>query len=131
MKDFMMIPKGFSGLPMEDEFINNQENRKNYAIAVQDWHYGPEFPTNEPNANNPFYVGLAKAMQSEVKDARRRHCSNCGYYDNSFMTQVKIERIPLATYDKGAGYRGHCEKLNFICNDMRVCQAWEGREQYD
>jgi hypothetical protein len=28
----------------------------------------------------------------------------------------------------GYGFRGHCEKLNFICNDMRVCQAWEDRE---
>jgi hypothetical protein len=45
------------------------------------------------------------------------------------MTQVRIERIPMAAYDKGAGFRGHCEKLNFICNDMRVCQAWEDREE--
>ena len=75
--------------------------------------------------------GLAEAMQCDEKDARRKHCSNCDYYDNSFMTQVRIERIPLATYDKGAGFRGHCEKLNFICNDMRVCQAWEDEEYED
>jgi hypothetical protein len=68
-------------------------------------------------------------MQCTEKDARRKHCSNCEYYENSFMDQVKIERIPMAAYDKGAGFRGHCEKLNFICNDMRVCQAWEDREE--
>ena len=89
----MMIPKGFAGLPMEDEFITNAENKKNYAIAVQDWNYGPEVPTNEPGANKPFYAGLAEAMQCNEKDARRKHCSNCDYYDNTFMTQVKIERI--------------------------------------
>jgi hypothetical protein len=47
------------------------------------------------------------------------------------MTQVRIERIPMAGYDIGYGYRGHCEKLNFICNDMRVCQAWEDEEYED
>ena len=128
MKEFMVIPRGFNGLPMEDEFLTNAQNKKNYAVAVADWNYGPEMPTNEAGANKEFYAGLAEAMQCDEKDARRKHCSNCEYYDNSFMTQVRIERIPLATYDKGAGFRGHCEKLNFICNDMRVCQSWEERE---
>jgi hypothetical protein len=130
MKNFMIIPKGFAGLPMEEEFLSTAENKKNYAIAVQDWNYGPEDPTNEPGANKPeFYVALADAMQCDEKDARRKHCSNCGYYDNSLMAQVKIERIPMAAYDKLAyGFRGHCDKLNFISNDMRVCQAWEERE---
>jgi hypothetical protein len=89
MKDFMVIPRGFSGLPMEEEFISTAENKKNYAIAVQDWNYGPEVPTNEAGANKEFYAGLAKAMQCDEKDARRKHCSNCEYYDNSFMTQVQ------------------------------------------
>ena len=48
MKEFMMIPRGFNGLPMDDEFLTNAQNKKNYAIAVQDWNYGPEMPTNEP-----------------------------------------------------------------------------------
>ena len=128
MKQFMMIPKGFAGLPMDEGFITPSENKKNYAIAVKDWHYGPEVPTNEPKANPEFYDSLAEAMQCDAKDARRKHCSNCEYYDNTFMTQVRIERIPMASYDQGAGYRGHCEKLDFICNDMPVCQAWEERE---
>ena len=131
MDKFMMMPKGFMGLPMEEEFVTTAENKKNYVIAVQDWNYGPEMPTNEPGANKEFYAGLAEAMQCTEKDARRKHCSNCEYYDNSFMAQVKIERIPMAAYDKGAGFRGHCEQLNFICNDMRVCQAWEDREEYE
>jgi hypothetical protein len=92
---------------------------------------GPENPSNEPTANKVYWVALGKAMQVDEKEARRRRCSNCEYYDNSLMTQVRIERIPLASYDKGAGFRGHCEQLNFICNDMRVCQAWEDREEYE
>lgn len=129
MKEFMVIPEGFSGFPME-ELLTPAENKKNFAVAVQDWYYGPEFPTNEPGANKPYYAALAEAMQCSEKEARRKHCSNCGFYKNSPMDQVRVERIPLAEYDKGAGFRGHCMKLNFICNDMRVCQAWEGRD-YD
>jgi hypothetical protein len=131
MKEFMVIPRGFNGLPSEEEFLTKAENNANYIVAVEDWNYGPEKPTNEPGANKEFYMALADAMQCEEKDARRKHCSNCGYYDNSFMTQVRIEKIPMGSYDKGAGYRGHCEKLNFICNDMRVCQAWEDEEYED
>jgi hypothetical protein len=131
MKEFMVIPRGFNGLPSEEEFLTKAENNANYIVAVEDWNYGPEKPTNEAGANKEFYMALADAMQCEEKDARRKHCSNCGYYDNSFMTQVRIEKIPMGSYDKGAGYRGHCEKLNFICNDMRVCQAWEDEEYED
>ena len=128
MKDFLMMPKGFMGLPTDNEFVTTAENKKNFAIAVQDWNYGPEMPSNDPRENKEFYAALAEAMQCDEKDARRKHCSNCEYYDNSVMTQVKIERIPMAGYDEGYGFRGHCEKLNFICNDMRVCQAWEEKE---
>ena len=128
MKDFLVMPKGFMGLPSEEEFVTTAENKKNFAIAVQDWNYGPEMPSNDPSDNKEFYSALAEAMQCDEKDARRKHCSNCEYYDNSVMTQVKIERIPMAGYDVGYGFRGHCEKLNFICNDMRVCQAWEEKE---
>jgi hypothetical protein len=131
--DYAKMPKmmiaGFKGIPMDEPMLTNAENKKNYVIAVQDWNYGPEVPTNESGANKEFYAGLAEAMQCDEKEARHKHCSNCGYYDNSLMAQVRIERIPMAAYDKGAGFRGHCEKLNFICNDMRVCQAWEDREE--
>jgi hypothetical protein len=27
-----------------------------------------------------------------------------------------------------AGFRGHCTKLDFVCHDLRSCQAWEERE---
>jgi len=131
MKEFMVIPRGFNGLPSEEEFLTKAENNANYIVAVEDWNYGPEKPSNDPKSNPDFYESLADAMQCDPKDARRKHCSNCGYYDNSFMTQVRIERIPMAGYDTGYGYRGHCEKLNFICNDMRVCQAWEDEEYED
>jgi hypothetical protein len=128
MKNFLVIPKGFAGLPMGEEFISTSENKKNTQTAIDDWLLGPETPSNEPGANKVYWVAIGKAMQVDEKEARRRRCSNCDYYDNSTMTQANMERIPQNQWDTGAGFRGYCKKLNFICHDLRSCQAWEERE---
>jgi hypothetical protein len=47
MKDFMVIPKGFVGLPMEEEFISTAENKKNTQTVIDDWMLGPQNPSNE------------------------------------------------------------------------------------
>ena len=128
----MDMPKimmaGFTGLPDAMPFITAAENKKNTQVVIEDWMLGPENPSNEPGANKPYWMGLAKAMQVDEKEARRRRCSNCEYYDNSTMMQAKMERIPQNDWDEGAGYRGYCHKFEFICHDMRSCQAWEERE---
>lgn len=128
----MDMPKimmaGFTGLPEAMPFITAAENKKNTQVVIEDWMLGPENPSNEPGANKPYWMGLAKAMQVDEKEARRRRCSNCEYYDNSTMMQAKMERIPQNDWDEGAGYRGYCQKFEFICHDMRSCQAWEERE---
>lgn len=116
------------GLPESEEFITASENKKNTQIVIDDWMLGPEMPSIDPTANKSFWSGLAKAMQVDEKEARRRRCSNCEYYDNSTITQVKMERIPQNKWDVNAGFRGYCEKFEFICHDLRSCQAWEERE---
>lgn len=128
MKDFMVIPKGFAGLPMEEEFITPADNKKNTQIVIDDWMLGPQNPSNEPTANKDYWVSLGNAMQVDEKEARRRRCSNCEYYDNSTTTQAKMEKIPRNEWDKDAGFRGYCNKFDFICHDLRSCQAWEERE---
>lgn len=128
----MDMPKimmaGFNGLPIDEPFITADENKKNTQVVIDDWMLGPENPSNEPGANKPYWMKLAKAMQVDEKEARRRRCSNCEYYDNSTMMQAKMERIPRNEWDTDAGYRGYCHKFEFICHDMRSCQAWEERE---
>ena len=128
----MDMPKimiaGFTGLPEAEPFITAAENKKNTNVVIDDWMLGPENPSNEPGANKPYWMKLAKAMQVDEKEARRRRCSNCEYYDNSTMMQAKMERIPQNDWDTGAGYRGYCHKFEFICHDMRSCQAWEESE---
>ena len=128
----MDMPKimmaGFNGLPIDGPFITAAENKKNTQVVIDDWMLGPEKPSNEPTANKVYWVALGKAMQVDEKEARRRRCSNCEYYDNSTMMQAKMERIPRNELDTDAGYRGYCHKFEFICHDMRSCQAWEERE---
>ena len=128
----MDIPKimltGFGGLPESMPFITAAENKKNTHVVIDDWMLGPEKPSNEPGANKTYWMALGKAMKVDEKEARRRRCSNCEYYDNSTMMQAKMERIPQNDWDTGAGFRGYCHKFDFICHDMRSCQAWEERE---
>ena len=130
--DYAKMPKmmisGFGGIPYEEEFLTTAENKKNTQVAIDDWMLGPENPSNEPTANKTFWVAVGKAMQCDEKEARRRRCSNCEYYDNSVEMQLKMERIPRNDWDTDAGFRGYCEKLEFICHDLRVCRAWEERE---
>jgi hypothetical protein len=128
MDKFMMMPKGFMGLPVEEEFITAAENKKNTQVVIDDWMLGPENPSNEPTANKVYWVALGKAMQVDEKEARRRRCSNCEYFEATPLMQAKMERIPRNQWDENAGYRGYCHKFDFICHDMRSCQAWEGRE---
>jgi hypothetical protein len=128
MDKFMTTPKGFMGLPVEEKFITTAENKKNTQIVLDDWMLGPGNPSSEPTANKVYWVALGKAMQVDEKEARRRRCSNCEYYDNSTMTQAKMERIPRNEWDTNAGFRGYCNKFDFICHDLRSCQAWEERE---
>ena len=128
----MEMPKimmaGFTGLPESEPFITTAENKKNTQTVIDDWMLGPENPSNEPTANKVYWVAVGEAMQVDEKEARRRRCSNCEYYDNSTMTQAKMERIPRNNWDTDAGFRGYCDKFDFICHDLRVCQAWEERE---
>lgn len=128
----MDMPKimmaGFNGLPIDEPFITAAENKKNTQVVIDDWMLGPEKPSNEPTANKVYWVALGKAMQVDEKEARRRRCSNCEYYDNSTMMQAKMERIPRNEWDTDAGFRGYCHKFEFLCHDMRSCQAWEERE---
>lgn len=123
-----VIVAGFGGLPIEEPFITAAENKKNTQTVIDDWMLGPERPSNERGANKPYWMALAKAMQVDETEARRRRCSNCEYYDNSVMTQVNMDRIPWNEWDVGAGFRGYCNKFDFICHDLRSCQAWEERE---
>jgi hypothetical protein len=120
----MMIEE-YGIVMVEPQLITPAENRKNTQVVIDDWMLGPENPSNEPGANRVYWAKLGKALRVDEKEARRRRCSNCEYYDNSPWTQAKMDRIPWNEWDEGAGFRGFCHKFRFVCHDLRSCQAWE------
>jgi len=122
--DDMMIE---FGLPKQ-KIVSTSENRKNRQVVIDEWKLGPEKATVEPSANGPFWKGVAAAWDMSEKEARRRLCANCEYFQNDPMMQAKMESIPLDKFDMDGGGRGYCEKFDFICHNLRVCQAWEEDE---
>lgn len=128
MKKPMIMIEGFAGMRESEPFISTAENKKNTAMVIKDWMLGPESPSNERDANPEYWIALGKAMQVDEAEARRRRCSLCSYYDNSTMTQAKMDKIPWNSWDVNSGFRGYCTKFDFICHDLRSCQAFEERE---
>jgi hypothetical protein len=119
--DDMMIE---FGLPKQ-KIVSTSENRKNRQVVIDEWKLGPEKASVEPSANGPFWKGVAAAWDMSEKEARRRLCANCDYFQNDPMMQAKMESIALDKFDMDGGGRGYCEKFDFICHNLRVCQAWE------
>ena len=112
------------GLPKE-KIVSAAENRKNRQRVIDEWQLGPEKTSVEPNANKEYWKGVAKAWGMNEKEARRRLCANCEYFQNGPMMQAKMESIPLDKFDMDGGGRGYCKKFDFICHNLRTCQAWE------
>lgn len=128
MRKPMIMIEGFAGLRESESFITASENKKNTILVIKDWMLGPENPSNERDANADYWEALGEALQCDEAEARRRRCSNCEYFDSSTLTQAKMDKIPFNEWDVDAGFRGYCHKFEFICHDMRSCQAQEERE---
>jgi hypothetical protein len=39
-----------------------------------------------------------------------------------------MEAVSEDEYDADGGGRGYCTKFEFICHNLRVCQAWEEKK---
>jgi hypothetical protein len=119
--DEMMIE---FGLPKQ-KIVSSSENKKNRKMVMEEWKLGPENPSIDPKANKAYWKDLGKALGVDEKEARRRLCANCEYFKNGPMMQAMMESIPLDEYDTDAGGRGYCKRFDFICHNLRSCQAWE------
>lgn len=115
--------EALGGIP--EPFITPAENRENRKMVQTDWKLGPEKTGVKPSENKPYWNALAKAWQVDEKTARRRFCANCEYFDNTPARQAQMESIPLDQYDMDGGGRGYCTAFDFVCHNLRVCQAWE------
>lgn len=113
----------------EDGPLNARMNEENRRVVVSHWKLGPEETSVDPEANADYWRDLAAVWNVPEEEARRRFCANCEYFDNSVERMEEMEAVPLDQFDQDGGGRGYCTKFDFICHNLRVCQAWEPCER--
>lgn len=123
-----ILISSMSGIPESEEIVSTSENDKNMKMVIKNWKLGPEKTSILPKDNKPFWSNIAKAWNITEREARRRYCANCEYFNNTAEMMAKMEKIPLNKFDMDGGGRGYCVKFDFICHNLRVCQAWEEKD---
>jgi len=115
--------------PVEQpEIGTGTESQINMQNAVENWNLGPEVASSDPAANPDFWAKMAQVWSVNEAEARRQLCANCSYFNNTPEMLRAMEDIPQTAFDADGGGRGWCEKLDFICHNLRVCQAWERKD---
>lgn len=124
----MMMIKGLMAPTMEEmevDSIDPEENTKTTEMMIEEWNLGPEDPSEKPGENTPYWSDMARLWQCDEEEARRRMCANCEYFDNTPERIEVMDAVPFNEFDENAGGRGYCHKFDFICHNLRSCQAWE------
>ena len=109
----------------KEPMVTRLENNSNMRMVKREWNLGPDKTSIQPTANRPYWSKMARLWGITEKQARRRLCANCEYFDNTPKRQKEMEKIPLNNLDYDGGGRGYCVKFDFICHNLRTCQAWE------
>lgn len=110
------------------EISTAAENVKNRDVVVKYWNLMPEVTSVLPSANKAEWSNMAKIWNVDEVEARTRLCANCEYYDNTSTMMLQMNKIPLDKFDMDGGGRGYCHKFEFICHNLRTCQAWETKK---
>lgn len=110
--------------------VTAAENKTNMQRVLDNWMLGPDKASPKPGANSAYWNDLAKIWGISSGEARRQLCANCEYFENTPEMMRAMEKIPFNTLDADGGGRGYCHKFDFICHNLRVCQAWE-RKDYE
>lgn len=108
--------------------ITPEQNNATVLRLTRDWNLGPTRTSIDKYANTAFWTKIAKAWGVSEDIARRQLCANCEYYDNTPEMQAEMEIIPINALDRDGGGRGFCHKFDFICHNLRTCQAWERKD---
>jgi hypothetical protein len=127
-----MAPKGLMGIDSEDELevrplTTERENTRIMERLMQDWNLGPEKASPKPGDNKPYWNKMAAVWGVSEAQARRQLCANCEYFDDTPEKMQGMESVPFNKFDADGGGRGWCHKFDFICHNLRTCQAWEYR----
>lgn len=116
--------------PVIPKIVDAKTNSSNMKVVMEKWQLGPEKATDEPGANKEYWSEMAKAWMTSEAEARRQLCANCEYFNNTVEMMEAMETIPRTEFDKDGGGRGYCHKFEFICHNLRTCQAWEAKDYY-
>ena len=112
----------------DEETLDTKTNKKHRDIVMSDWNLGPAVMAAD---NTDYWRNLSRIWMMTVGEAKRQRCANCEYFDNTPESMQMMEAVPEDKYDKDGGGRGYCTKFDFICHNLRVCQAWEKKEYID
>ena len=118
------------------EIVDAKQNSVNMERVKRDWNLGPEKASPKPGDNKPYWGNMASIWGVDEAQARRMLCANCEYFEDTPEMMQAMEAIPFNALDADGGGRGYCHKFDFICHNLRTCQAWErmgysGAEQDD
>lgn len=108
-----------------EDISTARKNVRNRQNVIDNWELGPEKASVDPKANGAYWQKMADIWEIDEAQARRQLCANCEYFNNTPDMQEKMESIPLDQFDRDGGGRGYCTKFDFICHNLRTCQAWE------
>jgi hypothetical protein len=115
----------------EVELPTAKENDRITSWLMEYWHLGPEVGSPKPGDNKEYWSEMASVWDVPENVARNRLCANCEYFCDTPKMLKAMEVIPYNKFDETGGGRGFCKKFDFICHNLRTCQAWEGEEEQD
>ena len=105
-----------------------RDNMRIMKRLVEEWNLGPDKASPKPGDNKPYWNKMATVWGTSEAEARRQLCANCEYFDDTPEKLAGMESVPFNKYDADGGGRGWCHKFEFICHNLRTCQAWEKRD---
>lgn len=110
--------------------LTEDMNNANMMMVKEYWNLGPEKASENPDANSSYWSKMGEVWGVSEEEARRKLCANCEYFNNSPEFIKFMDKVPMNKYDKDGGGRGYCKKFDFICHNLRTCQAWEKKPSY-
>lgn len=119
------------GLGLKMEVPSEEENKLTTEWLAKEWNLGPEKASEDPEANSEYWQRMAEVWNVEEEQARRQLCANCEYFVDTPRMLKQLESVPFNDFDADGGGRGFCKKFDFICHNLRTCQAWESNDPFE
>ena len=107
--------------PIQIDKATNETNREHVA---EYWNLGPEVVAEPGN----YWRLMSMVWDVPQSQAKRQLCANCEYFDDTPEAMQAMDAVPKDALDRDGGGRGYCHKFDFICHNLRTCQAWERRD---